>query len=786
MDYKNAKPRLPKLLIDEIGDQALDNRSSNFRVHSSSRKEARKAARSQKRGAKHGIPPPKRIKLNNKTSRERDHSFSIESSPTGECNALIQSRSGSFESIEPEHKEKDFITRLATSGASCNKNKKIEEEDRKIAALEKKLGLKNSKKLPKSFEDDGLNELLVDLEDEEDSEIGGKDVAKSEGDEWLRHKRQGNQRSKPDIDTESFKGFDSEDCKDKPDFSKVRENPYLPPKDLSIGAKYRPPSLRKLESSSSEDLGRLRRRIQGLINRLTESNLISILGEIENLYRQNPRQHVTSTLLDVILVAVCEPTTLSDALVILPAGLISAIYKVIGTDFGAEAVQRISVLWDEYYLRSNTMSLSHSNTSFSKETSNIIMLLAQLYIFQVVGSNLLFDYIRLILEKFSELNSELLLKIIRVCGAQLRQDDPSSLKHIVAMVQAARVNVDEQKISVRTKFMIESITELKNNRLKVRGAATSATSDHIVQMKKILGSLNNRNIKGTEPLRISLKDIQDSNKKGKWWLVGASWSGHKDEVSNEITPNDVGGTTVPTHDTETSDLIQLAREQRMNTDVRRAIFVTILSATDYQDAYIRLKKLRLKKLQEYEIPKVLIHCATSEKHYNPYYALIARKLCEDKKLKMSFQYCLWDIFKRLEESEEEDSGLEKAEEYSSRNLVNLGKMFGTLIIEDCLSLNILKKLNLGYLSPKTKTFVEILFITIFLQSQKESELRRDEKPLVFVFSKVDDPPLIASLQYFLKKIVSKTDIAGGKTERETVKWACKVARDILRSSFNKK
>lgn len=35
------------------------------------------------------------------------------------------------------------------------------------------------------------------------------------------------------------------------------------------------------------------------------------------------------------------------------------------------------------------------------------------------------------------------------------------------------------------------------------------------------------------------------------------------------------------------------------------------------------------------------------------------------------------------------------------------------------------------------------------------------------------------LQYFLRKVVSKTDIAGTEADKETVKWGCKVARDAL-------
>ncbi|KAG4413377.1 hypothetical protein IFR04_013494 [Cadophora malorum] len=588
---------------------------------------------------------------------------------------------------------------------------------------------------------------------------------------------------------DDFGGFESnsdseEEVVEPP--KRVRENPYVAP---TIGSnapieKYIPPSLRKAASSDSEELIRLRRRTQGLVNRLTEANLISILADIEKIYRENPRQHVTSTLVDTLLTSVCEPTSLPDTLVILPAGFIAAIYKIIGTDFGAQVIQRIVELFDEHYARataSGNAGPAAATTDSSKETSNLIMLLSEMYNFQVVGSNLMFDYIKMFLLKLSELNAELLLKIIRASGPQLRQDDPSSLKAIVAMLRPAIESAGgEANISVRTKFMIETINDLKNNKMKTGGAASAITSEHTIRMKKILGSLNTRTIKGSEPLRIGLQDIQQSDKKGKWWLVGASWSGNAEDITEPST-SEVGSKRIPAEDAGTSDLVQLAREQRMNTDIRRAIFVTIMSATDYQDAHLRLMKLKLKKVQEFEIPKVLIHCAGGEKTYNPYYTLIAKKICGDRRLKTAFQYCLWDLFKKMGESEEDDVDPDDEEDaLETRQIVNLAKMFGTLLVDGGLSLNALRNLNFSYLQTKTKIFMEVFFITVLLQCQRQAENKRDETALRYIFGQAKETPqLIRGLQYFLKKVVSKTDIAGGKEEKATVKWTCKVAGDTL-------
>jgi len=112
----------------------------------------------------------------------------------------------------------------------------------------------------------------------------------------------------------------------------------------------------------------------------------------------------------------------------------------------------------------------------------------------------------------------------------------------------------------------------------------------------------------------------------------------------------------------------------------------------------------------------------------------------------------------------------------------LAKLFGELIVEGGLGLVVLRNLNLSYLQPKTKIFIEVLLITVMLESQKSAKEKRDRQAVSSIIARVKDiPQVINGLQYFLKKVVSKTDVAGGKEEKKTVKWACKVADDTLRA-----
>lgn len=82
-------------------------------------------------------------------------------------------------------------------------------------------------------------------------------------------------------------------------------------------------------------------------------------------------------------------------------------------------------------------------------------------------------------------------------------------------------------------------------------------------------------------------------------------------------------------------------------------------------------------------------------------------------------------------------------------------------------------LGFTYLQQKTGIFLEVLLTSIILQTQRKSPGGGDEKSLMKVFSHIAEAPqMVIGLQYFLKKVVSKADIASNKAERDAVRWAC--------------
>ncbi|KAK4548974.1 hypothetical protein LTR36_008747 [Oleoguttula mirabilis] len=825
-------PQLPKGLLDQVGGAGWTRKETP-------RKDRRKAERTQKKAAR---TKPVPIRGLNKAARR----IQVESDDNDDEDEVVPSRQVASKRKVPTADARPVKSILKPARKAARPEPELSEagteelpdddegsdgsftisrqaakagltdEDAHIAALEKKLGMRK-KKATDTVDDDELDWLVAGS----DSEDEGRGVKRKRPDDskWLRDKRLKasgaeavdseteddasldevdadgesdedleNPFSEDELSGDDFGGFESGD-EPSPPQKRQRENPYVAPvtqaastqaSDAGAG-KYVPPSLRKAATSDDEVLKQLRRQVQGQMNRLSEANLLSILQGVEQLYEKNARQHVTSTLVDLLVGLVSDPSTLNDTFIILHAGFAAALYKVVGTDLGAQLLEKLVETYDKH----------RNDGTEGKQTLNIIAFLSNLYAFQVVGSALIFDYIRVLLDGLSETNTELLLRVIRSSGAQLRQDDPTALKDIVLLLQRNVADAGgEANLSVRTKFMIETINNLKNNRMKAGAVASAVAAEHTTRMRKALGSLNTRSsIRATEPLRITLADIRDSEKKGKWWLVGASYHDPAKLAGGAAT-----GPARPTNDADAGyesetpghvNLHKLARHQGMNTDVRRAIFISLLAAADGRDAHLRLLQLHLKAKQELEIPRVLLHCAGAEAVYNPYYTLVARKVCaQDGKLRKAFQFALWDVFKRLGEAGDEGGADETAEEgMGVKKIVNLAKLYGSLIAEGCLGMTVLKTLEFAYMQSKTSMFVEVLLTTAMLQVHKkagkdDAGVGAFERAVKALFAQAG-PEMRSGLQYFITTTLMRAELANGKRDIRVVKSGCEFAVEAL-------
>ncbi|KAH6592162.1 hypothetical protein BASA61_004682 [Batrachochytrium salamandrivorans] len=403
----------------------------------------------------------------------------------------------------------------------------------------------------------------------------------------------------------------------------------------AVSGKYIPPFLRKVDTTRTEKYLRLKRQLQGLLNRLTDTTLESIVMSIEEVFRSNSRHDVTEIITDIMLSYVGDQSNILDSFITTYAGLIAALYNAVGIEFGAHFIQALTEQFDTSRNRSLDAKQSEKDDT-DKRCTNFSMLLAMLYNFEVVSCVLLYDIIRMSIESLNELDVEWE-------DISCAQTIPASLKDIVLLIKEAIGKRDQKTLSARLKFMVDTIMDIKNNKRKHADQKVANQSQQDRIKKAVANISKRRSLHGPEPLRVSLDDIRSIQTKGKWWLVGTAWAGHDADGDSAAKRETARGLSESSSQKAPQELLEIARRHKMHTDVRRSIFVVLMSSEDCVDAFERLLRLNLKDKQERDIVRVIIHCCNLEGVYNPYYSLVSEQLCKNAhSFKITFQYAVWD------------------------------------------------------------------------------------------------------------------------------------------------
>ena len=372
-----------------------------------------------------------------------------------------------------------------------------------------------------------------------------------------------------------------------------------------------------------------------------------------------------------------------------------------------------------------------------------------------------------------ELEIELLVCLINHCGAQLRADDPLSLKTAITTLnkRAALQSSDTGSGSVsgtgsgigsgtgggsgagsgsngvrsslgagtgsgvgagsgvgmgsgsgssRLKFMLEALTDLRNNKSR---RIQSANADIVKDLRHWLGSVKNSLGGGRAGadlcLRVSLKDLLDAENKGRWWKAGASWAGKdgngkikkggiitgeddEEDEQERAQERENARLKKSSGNQEEEKLLILAHKMRFNTATRRNIFVVIMSSRDIDDAFERLQRLELKGKQDREVVRVISECCAQEKSYNAFYSELAARLCShNRQYKTSIQFIFWDNFKLFDD------------EVASRRIVNLARLLASLVTGFHLPLAVLKPIDMTDLNANMMLFLATFFMAIF-------------------------------------------------------------------------
>jgi nucleolar MIF4G domain-containing protein 1 len=508
-----------------------------------------------------------------------------------------------------------------------------------------------------------------------------------------------------------------------------------------------------------QQLTAVQRSLNGILNRLAESTMDTVTMQIMNLYQTQPSWKVNQCFTERLLQVCVHPTQLMTTLIPTYAATVAAIGCCsTSNSLGCHVLETVTIRYldQQKQLHQQQQSTIQSSTNNSddddevecflsdKEPANIILLITYLYNFNVVHCTFLYDIFRhLVQSSFNEINVELLLLILQHSGYQLRSDDPSAMKEMVLLVQQRHQELSchdagiNDSSSGRRQFFLSAISDIKNN--KKNSKVHQQHMEKLVRYRKFLGRIKaSSGISSTSTsatcLRVTLQDILDIPTAGRWWRVGNAWKGNSylggdnnsqeeggsnnNNISSQVSSHDNSKKKEGNLDINVEDdvLLQLAAKFGMNTDLRRSIFCVLMGSTDCEDAFEKLMKLKngnsgKQQHFEREMIRVLVECCGNEKSYNPFYEMLAVRLCDSKGKKFTFQKTYWDlVFKPIDS-------------LKARKAANLAKLAVHLVKERKMSVSVLKVLDVTDLSESGVLFLAVFFVTL-LQSCDTDQIGR--------------------------------------------------------------
>lgn len=518
--------------------------------------------------------------------------------------------------------------------------------------------------------------------------------------------------------------------------------------------KYVPPSLRKTDTDNQkqEQLQNIKRNLKGLLNRLSEANMQPICHQVEGMYMKYSRNDINETLFSLVSDLVLTPVITAPRLILEEAMLVSLLHANIGPEVGAYFLQHLVEKLDSLF---NT-----SDYGEGKICNNVLTFISHLYNFKVTHSTLIFDIFRKLINSFQSKDIELIQLFLKTIGFVLRKDDPLSLKEVVLSVQAKASSFNKDQNDSRVKFMLETLTVIRNNNIYKIPDYDPSIIEH---SKKILRGFVRKGCTLQE-LAVSYEDLLKAEERGRWWIVGSAWSERDNVTSSKENKNSSG---LPTME-YSEKILQLAQKQHMNTDVRKSVFCIIMTAEDFMDAFEKLLRLNLKNQQEREIINVLLHCLLQEKNFNPYYAFLAGKFSTfARKYQMTLQFSLWDKFKELSTMK-------------PHQIKNLAKFLSHCFTTGALPLSVLKVIHFSEMDKTMLKFFRQILLAILLHESEETCAQAFKR----ISSGKNLNLLRESLRLFMHHFLLKNLEKYSAEVAEKLQERVKLAESILTSAKN--
>ncbi|KAF7185267.1 Pre-mRNA-splicing factor cwc22 [Pseudocercospora fuligena] len=455
--------------------------------------------------------------------------------------------------------------------------------------------------------------------------------------------------------------------------------------NMRSGGTYIPPARLKalqaqITDKTSEEYQRmaweaLKKSINGLINKVNVSNIKHIVPELfnENLVRGRG--------------LFCRSIMKAQAASLPFTPIYAAMAAIVNTKLpqvGELLINRLIIQFRKAFKR-NDKSVCHSSTTF----------IAHLINQQVAHEMLAAQILLLLLHKPTDDSVEIAVGLMKEVGQHIEE---MNSQIALAVYDQFRSILHEADIDKRVQYMIEVLFQIRKDKYKDHPAVKEELDlveeeDQITHRPGLddqLSTEDGLNIFKFDP---EFESNEEAYKKLKAEILGeASGSEDEDEDGSDESSDE---------EEEDSEEKALEIKDQSNTDLvnlRRSIYLTIMSSGTFEEACHKLMRINLPGGREEELPSMIIECCSQERTFNKFFGLIGERFC---KLNRLWQDLFQDMFTKYYET---------IHRYETNRLRIIAQFFGFLLSSDAIGWHVFHavKLNEEDTTSSSRIFIKIL------------------------------------------------------------------------------
>ncbi|KAF3626394.1 Pre-mRNA-splicing factor CWC22 -like protein [Capsicum annuum] len=483
---------------------------------------------------------------------------------------------------------------------------------------------------------------------------------------------------------------------------------YIPPFKLAR-------MMKEVQDKSSVEYQRmtwdaLRKSINGLVNKVNAANLKNIIPELfaENLIRGRG-----------LFCRSCMKSQMAS-----PGftDVFAALVAVVNTKFpevGDLLLRRIILQLQRAYKRNDKPQLLAA-----------VKFIAHLVNQQIVHELIALELLTVLLEKPTDDSVEVAVGFVTECGSMLQDLCPRGLHGIF---ERFRGILHEGEIDKRVQFLIESLFALR--KAKFQGyQAVRPELDLVEQEDQLTHEVSLSDTIDPEiALDIFKPDPNFLENERKYEELKKAILGEESEGGEDSGAESEDEDEDEDEESEEEDEEQMKIKDETETNLinlRRTIYLTIMSSVDFEEAGHKLLKIKLEPGQEMELCIMLLECCSQERTYLRYYGLLGQRFCMINKIHQeNFEKCFVQQYSMIHRLE-------------TNKLRNVAKFFAHLLGTDALPWHCLAYIRL---TEEDTTSSSRIFIKILFQEMSE------HLGIRLLNERLNDPTMQESLESIFPK-----------------------------------